>query len=470
MMSDMCDEDVEEECYEVKSMECCDIYEAKSMTAPSPPPSQFITASMAAPSPPPSQSITTSMMLESMSALLPSQDLITTGGDPITTGGRITHDTKNLVLKDGVYLNTFIPSHDYLTVIQSAPSLETKYQAYIAQRDARANPDVPFFVTCAHYFSLQPRGQALSVRILTSIADLKLADPRSLRTIAYKLWQEGAGAHVLETAAQHVHEASPLPSELSFMVGEFMTYASRPSNVRWSSPTGDLPTGTAWMHQARWLFQRVGELKENEPQSHRELALVQAELGEFQVAVDGLWPVIETAWEQRFQHIADNVFIELNRTLRRAREAGVSVDHTNIPEDFKIEWKLAIAVCIAWDTDDTCLDLHVKEPSGEVCSYANTFTGIGGWSTPDYSGCPGCSTSMLREYTSRVGAKGRFTVSCNFYSNAAQNAIKGSTLWCTIYKNLNQPDEAKVAVSCRLEKPSTGGNTESQFTLACLDF
>ena len=192
----------------------------------------------------------------------------------------------------------------------------------------------------------------------------------------------------LEQTAQKTVDASPLPLDLSYIVGEYVHYCTRPSASHWAGASGER-VGRAWLVQAKFLFQRICELRGEEPQSHREYGLVCADLGDFQTALDKLWHVMETSWPRRFQHIEDNVFLELNRTIRRAKEARVPINVANIPEDFIDPWQLGIAVCLTWDVDDTCLDLHVNEPDGATCAYFNTFTPTGGWSTPDYSGCTG---------------------------------------------------------------------------------
>jgi hypothetical protein len=45
------------------------------------------------------------------------------------------------------------------------------------------------------------------------------------------------------------------------------------------------------------------------------------------------------------------------------------------------------------------LFLLVFEPDGGKSYYGNNCTHLGGWSSPDYSGCTAYSTSMLRVIT-----------------------------------------------------------------------
>jgi Ca-activated chloride channel family protein len=67
------------------------------------------------------------------------------------------------------------------------------------------------------------------------------------------------------------------------------------------------------LSQSLWLLSYVAKLRAEEPQSHRELAILYAECKDYQKAIDILWLLIVTEWETRFQHIEDEVLMEMNR-------------------------------------------------------------------------------------------------------------------------------------------------------------
>lgn len=76
---------------------------------------------------------------------------------------------------------------------------------------------------------------------------------------------------------------------------------------------------------------------------------------------------------------------------------------------------------------------------------------------------------MLREYTVKDPDAGRYTIKVNYYSKNRSDLTSASILWCTIYSNLNMPNEAKVTTACRLEIDSTNPTGQSMFTLCALD-
>ena len=70
--------------------------------------------------------------------------------------------------------------------------------------------------------------------------------------------------------------------------------------------------------------------------------------------------VIETEWPIRFQHIEDEVIMEMNRTIWLAEKDGVNVDTSKIDKRFLKKLPVDVKLVITWDADDLCIDLHSK--------------------------------------------------------------------------------------------------------------
>jgi len=243
---------------------------------------------------------------------------------------------------------------------------------------------------CTYFFN---NGQKdIGVRIVTTITELKLEDHRLLRIVANQLFQEGK------------------------------------------------------LDQALWLFTTIVKLRAEEPQSHRELALVLAEKKQYQKAIDLLYKVVETEWPIRFQHIEDEVIMELNRTIWLAEKDKVPVDTSKIDKIFLQRLPVDVKLVITWDADDLCIDLHIYEPDGGKSFYGGNLTNLGGWSSPDYSGCTAYSTSMLREYMIKNGFPGSYRICANYYSNHRQDLTGGTTIWFTIFTNYMKDDEKKTNI------------------------
>jgi len=115
---------------------------------------------------------------------------------------------------------------------------------------------------------------------------------------------------------------------------------------------------------------------------------------------------------------------------------------------------------IYWDVDDLCIDMHVHEPGGTHCYYGCNQTSIGGWSSPDYSGCTAYSTSMLREYMIANAKRGSYQVKCDYYSNYRSDLIGGSIIWFTVYTNFCRDDEVALQSTMRIDYDSGSSDYE----------
>jgi len=226
-----------------------------------------------------------------------------------------------------------------------------------------------------------------------------------------------------------------------------------------------------FLDQAQYLFDSVVKMRGEEPQSHRDLALVLEEKGNYQEAVNTFYKIVTTQWPPRFAHIEDEVIMEMNRAIYLAKNAGKTVDTSDIDKRFLELFTPDIKLTIAWDTDDTCIDLFVTEPNGEVCNYGNHQTKLGGWSTPDYPGCnPTFSTAMLREYMIKKATAGTYKVACNYYSNSRQDLTGSSTIWFTLFTNYGTPTEKKKMTVLRLESNSTNPSSKSKYEIGTVEY
>jgi len=237
------------------------------------------------------------------------------------------------------------------------------------------------------------------MRILTSLSELKLEDARLFRILANKLTQEG----------------------------EFQ--------------------------KALFLLRRVSKLKSEEPQTWRELGLAYRNLSNYETCLTNLWKVVVEEWPVRFQHIEDEVLIELNHTIFLAKKHNIAVDTAPYTRFLK-EMPMDLHSTIFWDVDDLCIDLHIHEPGGTHCYYGCNQTSIGGWSSPDYSGCTAYSTSMLREYMIIHARKGSYKLKCNYFSNYRSDLIAGSIMWFTIYSNYCRDNETVMQATMRIDAKS----------------
>jgi Ca-activated chloride channel family protein len=153
---------------------------------------------------------------------------------------------------------------------------------------------------------------------------------------------------------------------------------------------------TAWCRQnaTTWpipVFERISELAPNEPQSWRDLGLALADDGQPQRAVNALWEVVSRPWNGRFAGVNMIALAELNAIAAQATAAGKAsdiapLDMSRVDTRLRRNLPLALRVVMAWDADDTDIDMWVTDPNGERASYANRLTRQGGAMSPDATG------------------------------------------------------------------------------------
>ncbi|MHC4983255.1 MAG: VIT domain-containing protein, partial [Planctomycetota bacterium] len=247
------------------------------------------------------------------------------------------------------------PDTPYLEELK-APKPEARFDVYMKQREKYGNSP-SFFLDCADFFyeSKQP---ALGLQVLSNIAEMELENPQLLRVLGHRLAQLGE----LDLAIQ--------------------------------------------------VFEEVLELRPEEPQSCRDLALVLAgravkgaprrkpdivtgDNSNNCYGVLGLWAWADSAkrnytrslkllndvvmrkWD-RFDEIELVALMEANAILPLAKAAGLA--DNDIPLDKRLIKLLAcdVRIVLTWDADATDMDLHVIEPSGERVMYNHNRSTIGG--------------------------------------------------------------------------------------------
>ncbi|MCI5119320.1 MAG: hypothetical protein D3913_15570, partial [Candidatus Electrothrix sp. LOE1_4_5] len=169
------------------------------------------------------------------------------------------------------------------------------------------------------YF-LKQQMQSKGVRILSNLLELDLENPALMRTCAYRLQQAG---------------------ELDAAVD---------------------------------IFTDILAMREDEPQSHRDLGLAlsqrwQRDQQEEDLisAMRLLWAVVKQEW-QRFPEIELTALLELNRLIRLAEKKNISIPE-QIEQRFRTTLDLDLRISLSWDADLTDVDLHVLEPTGEHAYY-----------------------------------------------------------------------------------------------------
>jgi tetratricopeptide (TPR) repeat protein len=287
-----------------------------------------------------------------------------------------------------IELKAWAPDTPYLKELKAAAK-DQRYALYLKLRTEYGTTP-GFFLDVSDLFREQGDSR-LALRILTNLAELKADDPTLLRVLGYRLRQ----------------------LKLS-----------------------DL---------AVWTFEQVLALREDEPQSHRDLALALADAGQTQRAVDLMWDVIAREWDSRFHDVNLIVVGEMNATIATAKS------RPNTPRiDFRLLENLPVDVrtVLNWDTPNSDMDLHIVDPRGEECFYSHARTAIGGRISADITTGYGPEEFLLRK-----AIPGKYSVRAKFFGTGQQTAVGATTVVLELYLRYGTGQVENKSITLRLDGP-----------------
>jgi len=178
-------------------------------------------------------------------------------------------------------------------------------------------------------------------------------------------------------------------------------------------------------------------IKEEEPQSYRDLALGYERNGQPQLAIETLYKVITKnyyQYENRYRGIKSLLLNEMNSIISRYRN---KLDLSKINEAIIKPLPVDLRIIVDWNKDETDIDLHLVEPGGEECFYSNKQTKNGGRLSEDFTQGYG-----PEEYQIKNVKKGSYSIQVNYFGDRYQKAQTPSFIKLTIYKNFGKPDQS----------------------------
>ena len=287
-----------------------------------------------------------------------------------------------------IALQGWTPDAPYYRRLRDASPAQL-YRTYLDERAANLASS-SFYLDAAGLFF--ERGQIeLGLRVLSNLAEMNLENRQLLRLYAYRLQQ------------------------------------ARRSDL------------------AVAVFERVSELAPNEPQSWRDLGLALAESGQAQRGVNALWEVVSRPWNGRFAGVGMIALAELNAVAAQASAVGEPIDLSRVDTRLRRNLPLALRVVMAWDTDDTDIDMWVSDPNGERASYANRLTFQGGAMSPDATGGYG-----PEEYSLKSAKPGTYRIDAQFYGERQQVLSAGTTVMVRVTTGFGTPQAKDEWTSVRL--------------------
>lgn len=260
------------------------------------------------------------------------------------------------------------------------------YARYLDERDAHADSTAFYLDVADLLLAKGRRNEAL--RVLSNLAEMQLESRHVLRVLGYRLMQAGQSERAVE------------------------------------------------------VFRKVLAMADEEPQSHRDLGLALAATGRRQEAIEHLYEIVATPWDGRFDEVELVALNELNAIVATSptRLDTRFVDPRllrNLPVDLR--------AVLAWDSDNSDMDLWVTDPNGERCYYGNRLTAQGGQLSDDFTGGYGPEEFLLRD-----AKPGKYRVEANFYGDRQQIVTGATTLMLTLTTGWGTPARKDQAVTLRL--------------------
>jgi tetratricopeptide (TPR) repeat protein len=303
-------------------------------------------------------------------------------------------------VEPGVAIKAWDPKTPYTKRIKKAKE-SMRFAQYLEEKKEYGTSPA-FYLDCSDIFRKDGKKE-LALQILSNIAELELENSALVRILAHRLAQ-------LEEL------------ELSAL-----------------------------------LFEEVLKMREEEPQSYRDLALVYGRLGKFKKAVELLYEVVLKKWDGRFPEIEVIVLEEMNNLIAKGKRQGV--------EDFNVDSRLVklldvdLRIVMTWDADMTDMDLWVIEPSNEKAYYSNPRSHIGGLVSRDFTRGYG-----PEEYMIKKAMRGMYKIQTNFFGSSQQKIAGAVTLQVDVFSNYGRKNEKRKSTTIRLKE------NKQTFTVADIEF
>ena len=316
-----------------------------------------------------------------------------------------------------ISVKAWSPATPYLKALDAAGS--EAQTAYLAQRTEWSSSPA-FYLDCAGWFFAKG-DREFAVRVLSNLAELRIEDPALLRVLAWRLKEAKAyepAIVILRRVCKLRPEDAQSWRDLALVLDEAGRAALTPPSER-----GDAPEGQGGVSNAAFLAEALD--------LYRKVAL--------------------TPWARHPDSICLIAVEEHNALLAwcEAHKTGGSGDEgpRPLPEGLAGTPDCDMRVVMAWDADETDVDLHVTEPSGEEAYYGHRRTRSGGDVSKDITDGYG-----PEEYLLRKAPAGAYRIRAHYFASHQQAVFGPATVTATIFTDWGRPNQAFQTLSIRLDK------------------
>jgi len=135
----------------------------------------------------------------------------------------------------------------------------------------------------------------------------------------------------------------------------------------------------------------------------------------------------------------------MNAVVDKARRDGKPVDVKGVEPRLLKNLSLDVRVVLAWDADNTDVDLHVIDPNGEEVFYGHNASYQGGAITRDATGGYG-----PEEFALKLAKPGKYRVEANFYGHRQQVLTSGTGLMLWLSSGFGTPTQQDRRTTIRV--------------------
>lgn len=222
--------------------------------------------------------------------------------------------------------------------------------------------------------------------------------------------------------------------------------------------------------KAYQILQRILLTRPYEPPTYQAIAQALWQSGKIDLAMLYYEIAYQTQWDARFQGFNLIVGLDYLKLLQKIENKKLTCSNLSYAQrrlqelrlDFAkkniIAGNADIVVVITWNTDNTDVDLHIKEPSGETCFYGHKNTNSGGFLSNDATGGFGPEMYYLAN-----APEGKYRIKINYYGDYNnQTTIAKSKVYISVYRNFGLDNEeiTQKVITLKSTARRMSGNTD----------
>jgi hypothetical protein len=149
-----------------------------------------------------------------------------------------------------------------------------------------------------------------------------------------------------------------------------------------------------------------------------------------------------TGMWNRFNSVKQIVFVEMNNLISLSPKLDVS----RINKELIFAMPVDIRVVLGWSTDNTDIDIHIKDVYGEEAFYGHRLTRIGGRVSRDLTQGFGPEEFMLKK-----APEGDYEIFTNNFGDSRQSISGPTVLYLDVYTFYGTKKQTHKRVLVRTE-------------------